>query len=208
MNREKKQKKTGVLSSVKRGLIFVGAIILALLIGGIAGALFLLSRKPAQPELTADMIETRIEQVSKLTTAEMTYAGMIRYTDGDIPLLTRKHFNMTYQAKINVGIEAADITYEITDESVIIRLPEAKMLDQVNVLPDSLQFFDEQKALFNPTDHEDTQLALQKAQEDAELHANIEGVKEQANANARELAEALFPQELLGERQLQVVTVK
>ncbi len=162
MNREKKQKKTGVLSSVKRGLIFVGAIILALLIGGIAGALFLLSRKPAQPELTADMIETRIEQVSKLTTAEMTYAGMIRYTDGDIPLLTRKHFNMTYQAKINVGIEAADITYEITDESVIIRLPEAKMLDQVNVLPDSLQFFDEQKALFNPTDHEDTQLALRK----------------------------------------------
>jgi len=201
-DREKKSEKMATVSYIKLSMIFAGVILLALLIGGIAGALLLNSRKPDEPDLTSDMIESRIEQVSKLTTAEMTYTGLIRYTDGEIPFLTRKHFNMLYDAKINVGIDASEIEYEITDEAVTIRLPEAKILDEVNVLPSSLRFFDEQNALFNQKESEDTQQALQKAQEDARLHADVEGVIEKANANARQLAEALFPKELLGERAL------
>ena len=87
-DREKKSEKMATVSYIKLSMIFAGVILLALLIGGIAGALLLNSRKPDEPDLTSDMIESRIEQVSKLTTAEMTYTGLIRYTDGEIPFLT------------------------------------------------------------------------------------------------------------------------
>lgn len=208
MERKQKSEKPVTISVIKLSLGFAGAILLALLIGGIIGAVILSSKKPKEPEITPEMIESRIEQVSKLTTAEMTYTGMIRYSDGNIPLLTRKHFNMMYEAKINVGIEASEIKYEITEGEVIIKLPKARILDQVSISPDSLRYYDEQKAILNPLEQEDTQLALKKAQEDAELHANLEGITEQADANARELAQALFPKELLGERQLKIETEK
>ena len=162
------------------------------------------NRKPKQPDITGDFIENRIESVSELTTAEMNYRGVVHFSDGEIPFLTRKHFNMIYDAEIRVGINMDEVSVDVTDEKVTVTLPKSAVQGQVNVLPDSLRFYDEQNALFNQKENEDVQQALIKAQADAELASNVEGIREKADAHARELIKTLLGPEIIGERELEI----
>ncbi|MCR5418886.1 MAG: DUF4230 domain-containing protein [Lachnospiraceae bacterium] len=205
MRRNKEEKRT-TADFFKTAFMMAGAILVALFLGGLIMWFYLGGNKPA--DISAEFVESRIEKVAKLTTAEMTYRGMIRYTDGDIPLLTRKHVNAMYEAQINVGIDASQITYDMTDKELIIRLPKAKLLDEVNILPDSLRYYDKQTSILNQIDEEDVTEILKKAQEDAQLHANVEGVIAEADANAKDLIETLFPKELLGERTLVITSLQ
>ncbi|MCR4691605.1 MAG: DUF4230 domain-containing protein [Lachnospiraceae bacterium] len=203
--KEKKLRQERDLNLFKMGVITAITAVIAL----VFCALFLWQRfgnTNKQPAITNDYIESRIAQVAKLTTAEMTYRGIISFTEGEIPLINQKHFNAIYEAKVNVGIDASEIKVEATDEKVVVRLPKAKVIDEVNVLPDSLRFYDERTSLFNPIDTDDVPQALQKAQEDAKLNANAEGIMQKADEQAKELMQAFFPPELLGERKLEIIS--
>lgn len=71
----------------------------------IVAALFIFQqiKKPKGPELTSTLVGSRLEAVSELTSAKMTYNGFIHSEEGTIPLLTQKAYFMTYEADVKAG---------------------------------------------------------------------------------------------------------
>ena len=159
-----------------------------------------------EPDVTNTFIGSRLESVSELTTAKLTYNGLIRYEDGEIPILTKKSFSMIYRAEVKAGIDFSEMNMEenivITDTTVTITLPEVAILD-VEVAEDSIEFYDEQSALFNWTEKEDTIDAIQAAENDVKEKADMEELKARAKSQPTVLLQELF-QNVIGERELKI----
>ena len=82
----------------KKGKIVLASIrMVSILIIAIA-AIFVTYRltKKDEPEITNTFISEKLEAVSELTTAKLTYTGLVRYTEGNIPFLTKKEFNLLW----------------------------------------------------------------------------------------------------------------
>lgn len=156
--------------------------------------------KNKQPEITAAYISERIKSVSELTTAELSYNGLIIYSEGDIPLITKKGFSMRYTADIRAGIDLSNIKADVTDGKVVIDVPEAQV-QSVDVDSDSIEFYDERYALFNWTQKEDVVDAISIAQEDASSHANITGLVKKASEQTEIIIKSILAGHI-GDRQL------
>ena len=202
-----KEQKESVFARTKSVIYTALVLVIALGLGLLIGAIFLGGRKK-EPELTAEGIKARIEQVSELATAEMTYRGLVAFREGEIPLINQKSFHMLYDATIRAGIDVSKVQCDVTEEKVTLTLPHAEILGDVAVNPDSLRFYDERNSLFNSKDYEDVQWALAKAQEETERGADVEGLREEAEVNAKALITALMGPELIGERELEIRTEK
>ncbi|MBO4337671.1 MAG: DUF4230 domain-containing protein [Lachnospiraceae bacterium] len=200
------RKERGEESSLAKIVMVIGILVLFFTVLGIIIGVVVAGRGKGknQPDVTSDYIQSKIEKVSELTAAEMTYRGIVHFSDGEIPLISRKHFNMLYDANVRVGFNVEDMQIDVTDEKVTVTIPASDVLGEVTILPDSLEFYDVQNALFNQKENEDVKVALQKAQQDARLYAGIEGLKETADQHAKELVEALLGSDVIGERQLEV----
>lgn len=163
-------KKVNLSFSFKIGMAAViFMVLLVAFIGFKIGGIFY---KNKQPEITAAYISERIESVSELTTAELAYSGLVIYSEGDIPLITKKGFSMRYDANIRAGIDFSKIKTNVTEDKVIIDVPEVEV-QSVDVDAGSIEFYDERYALFNWTQKEDVIDAISIAKEDASSHANI-----------------------------------
>ena len=159
--------------SFKIGTIFILVIILLAVFAGFKAASFFYKNK--QPEITAAYISERINNVSELTTAEMLYSGLVIYSEGDIPLITKKGFSMRYTANIRAGIDFSKVTVKVSKDKVTVHVPEAE-IQSVDVDSDSIEFYDERYALFNWTDKEDVVDAISISEEDASAHADVSGL--------------------------------
>ncbi len=142
----------------------------AILILGIIAGRYWEAGKHKSPDLDSSAVAAQLRELSSLSTAELEYRGLVRYSDGDIPLLTQKAFTMIYDAHIKAGIDFSQIQVNAESSVLTISLPKAEIQD-ISIDPDSLEFYDEKFALFNFQDRTDTVTALQYAQEDAEKHA-------------------------------------
>ena len=74
--------------------------------------------KSDEPVLSSTFISEKLEKVSELTTAKLTYNGLVQYTDGKVPFLTKKAFSMIYRAEVKAGVELSE-----TDISCFLRYP-------------------------------------------------------------------------------------
>ena len=164
--------------SFKIGTIFILVIILLAVFAGCKAASFFYKNK--QPEITAAYISERINNVSELTTAEMLYSGLVIYSEGDIPLITKKGFSMRYTANIRAGIDFSKVTVKVSKDKVTVHVPEAE-IQSVDVDSDSIEFYDERYALFNWTDKEDVVDAISISEEDASAHADVSGLLKRAD---------------------------
>ncbi|MEZ3423435.1 MAG: DUF4230 domain-containing protein [Lachnospiraceae bacterium] len=164
--------------SFKIGTIFILVIILLAVFAGFKAASFFYKNK--QPEITAAYISERINNVSELTTAEMLYSGLVIYSEGDIPLITKKGFSMRYTANIRAGIDFSKVTVKVSKDKVTVHVPEAE-IQSVDVDSDSIEFYDERYALFNWTDKEDVVDAISISEEDASAHADVSGLLKRAD---------------------------
>ena len=186
----------------KKGKIVLASIrMVSILIIAIA-AIFVTDRltKKDEPEITNTFIGEKLEAVSELTTAKLTYTGLVRYTEGNIPFLTKKEFNMLYRAGVRAGIDLSQANIDVTDSEVKLTLPKAE-IQEISVDADSIQFYDESFALFNGEKREDTVEALKVAEEDVRENGNMEDLM----AEAQEQTEILltgFLDELIGDRTL------
>ena len=186
----------------KKGKIVLASIrMVSILIIAIA-AIFVTYRltKKDEPEITNTFISEKLEAVSELTTAKLTYTGLVRYTEGNIPFLTKKEFNMLYRAGVRAGIDLSQANIDVTDSEVKLTLPKAE-IQEISVDADSIQFYDESFALFNGEKREDTVEALKVAEEDVRENGNMEELM----AEAQEQTEILltgFLDELIGDRTL------
>ena len=113
----------------------------------------------------------------------MIYSGLIIYTEGEIPFLTQKGFSMRYTANIRAGINFSDVNIKITDNKVVVEMPEAEV-QSIEVDPSSIEFYDERYALFNWTDKNDVVDAMSISKEDATTHANVEELARKADEQA------------------------
>ena len=175
----KEKKGKIVLASIRMVSIFIIAI----------AAIFVTYRltKKDEPEITNTFISEKLEAVSELTTAKLTYTGLVRYTEGNIPFLTKKEFNMLYRAGVRAGIDLSQANIDVTDSEVKLTLPKAE-IQEISVDADSIQFYDESFALFNGEKREDTVEALKVAEEDVRENGNMEDLM----AEAQEQTEILL----------------
>ncbi len=160
------------------------AILIALLVGAAAaaGGIFYFHMK-AQPKVDAKSLMERLEESSELTVEKNFYTGIVRFEEGTIRFIDKNGFNMKYEAEIDAGFELENVNIEVNDDSVVVTVPEAKILS-VSIDPDSLEFYDNQVSLIKTDRKEATKQALQAAQKDAEEHATGKGILEAANKRA------------------------
>ncbi len=158
--------------------------------------------KPDEPDITVSYITGKLSDASDLVTAELSYTGVVRYTDGDIPFLTQKAFSMIYNAEVKAGIDISQVDIQITDDKVIVTLPEVQILS-VDVDPDSIEFYDEKSALFNWSDKQDVVEAISAAESDVEANADITELKARARTQSEVIITGIL-KDSIGERTLEI----
>jgi hypothetical protein len=85
--------------------------------------------EPPEPVITTDYINSKLDLISDLSTAKITYGCMCDLKAGFIPLITKKGFSMYYEATAKAGIDLSKISSEIVDDKVIVTLPPAEIQD-------------------------------------------------------------------------------
>lgn len=158
-------------------------------------------------EVTVEYLEKALSDISELSTAELSYTGICTVEEGKIPFITKKGFSMLYTGSIKAGIDASQIGIEITDSEVVITVPKAE-IQSVVIDPDSIQFYDEKKALFNWTELRDSVDGIILAEENIKTQADTDGILERADKQAEYIVRGLLEtvvKEAEGERDLKIV---
>ena len=189
----------GVVKTIVRGIIVLGV---CAAIVAVVFAVKDMTENAGQPEITGTFVTEKLEDCSELSSAELTYRGMVSFQDGDIPFLTQKAFQMLYTAEIRAGVDLNEAQVSVTDSELRIHLPAVKV-QTLTILPDSLEVIDQQRALLNWTSRDDMVVAMQYAEEDAQASADIAGLKERATAQTERLISGLF-EGFIGNRELVV----
>jgi hypothetical protein len=154
-------------------------------IAGMLLAWFLQARKK-KTSINSTMIQSRLAECSDLTTCNLVYVDLVKYSEGSIPLITKKAFSMIYQANIRAGIDLSLAKVEVTPKTVTIHLPETQV-QSIEVDTETLRFYDEKLAIFNWSNKEDIGSAIAAARKDAEEHANLDNLKNQARSQAEKV---------------------
>lgn len=173
----------------KMRIIIVLIAVVALLALGFTGAK-LLDKEP-KVTVSATSIEERLSQCSSLSTARLDYRGIVKYEQGEIQFINKKGFSMIYDAHIKAGIDLSKAEVKIRGNTIRIALPDPEIQDIV-INPDSLEFYDEQFALFNWTNKDDTAKALGYAKEDANAKVDQTDLLLQATEQAQTVIKTLI----------------
>lgn len=154
-------------------------------------AAWLLQTRKKKNTVSSTMIESRLADCSDLTTCSLVYVDLVKYSAGSIPLITKKAFSMIYQANIRAGIDLSQAKVEVLPRTITIHLPDT-VVQSIEVDTDTLRFYDERLALFNWSHKEDIGTAITAARKDAEEHANLDHLKNQARAQAEKVIAKLI----------------
>jgi hypothetical protein len=153
------------------------------------------------PQLSAVVLEQQLTEIRELATVTYTYTNMAQFESSNdfygmtVPFTT-KSFILTYDGTIKAGIDLSAASAEVKDASVIITLPEARILSH-EIDEDSVEIFDEKTSIFNPFTVEDF-TAFQADQKSAmETKAMERGLLAEARTRAesgvRQLLGAVLP---------------
>lgn len=193
MRENTKEKNTGIAKAA----IY---LLIVLVIAGTAVFLAMHFTKESEPEITNSFISDKLEAASELTSAKLTYNGLVRFSEGSIPFITKKEFSMIYRAEVKAGIDLSKVESEITDVQVKITVPRIEILD-ISIDESSIQFYDERFALLNWEKKEDLLETIQEAKADVEAKGDMDGLKENAKNQIEILLVGLF-EDCIGEREL------
>ncbi|MDO4442957.1 MAG: DUF4230 domain-containing protein [Slackia sp.] len=149
--------------------------------------------KASEPSITmnSETVAEQLVECSELATMKLEYRGLITYEEGDLPLLTKKAFSMIYDADIRAGVDLSQAEVDVNGANVKVELPAASV-QSISIDPDSLQFYDQQYALLNWQNRDDTAKALQMAQDDAEAKVDSTTMIEDAQKQAETVVETIL----------------
>ena len=183
----------------------VKAVIYLLIVVILAGMVVYLTqslRRDREP-ITGTFIDSKLEAAGELTSAKMIYNGLIHYSDGSIPFLTQKAFNMTYRAEVRAGVDLSKANTEVTDSEVTVTLPAVEIFD-ISIDNDSIQYYDEKAALLNWERKEDAVDAIASAKEDVEQQTKeMDDLETMAQEQAKTLITGMLS-EMVGDKTLVV----
>ncbi len=154
--------------------------------------------KEKKPVLTDTFIHAQIMPAGKLVSSKMIYNGLITYSDGKIPLLTKKGFSMIYRADIQAGVQLEDVDVKITSDKVVLTVPAVDTFD-ITIDPESVQFYDEKFALLNWDRKQDVIDAMKYAKEDVLENGQLDELAELAQEQTTVLLTS-FLQDVVGDR--------
>ena len=146
---------------------------------------------PEEPTIEVAALEAQIADCSELTTSKLSYTGFVSYEEGQIPLLTKKAFSMTYVAEARAGVDLSKARVTLSNNVIHVTLPEATT-QAVSIDPDSLTFFDEQRALFNWQERDDSAVALRAAEDDVKTKIDQTQLIAEAEAQAQLVVKELL----------------
>lgn len=160
-------------------------------------------QKAKDVKITTSFVSGRLEAVSELTASELTYTGLIKYSEGNIPFLTKNTFSMIYTATVRAGMDISQAQIRVTDKKVTISLPENKV-QSIDVDTASIEFYDEHWALFNWTEKEDIIDAVSVAEEDVLKKADIDSLLENARVQTEAVIKGMLT-DVVGDKELEIL---
>lgn len=190
---DKKDHSEDLIKIMKIIIFLMLFLMIVLVVGALYGGYKLGNRakKTATPAIDSATIKQQLRDLSDLTTSEMIYTGLITYSDDGIPFISQTHFSMIYSANIRAGIDASAIQIDVSDDRIVITLPEAVIQD-INVDPESIEFYDEQFTLFRNRQKEDVVNTITEAEKNAKEKADTDALLKQANRQAHTIVERLL----------------
>ncbi len=136
-----------------------------------------------KPVIDVNYISQKLEKISSLETAKITYGCILGYKDGKYIIINKKSFSMYYTVTASAGIDVGKITVSEKDGKFTVVLPPAT-LNSIYIDPESFLFFDEKQGIFNKLDFDDMKEALKKAEQDVKTQATTDQLLDLANSNA------------------------
>lgn len=153
-----------------------------------------------EQKIDVTYVGNKLEAISELATAKMTYNGIIHFEEGNIPIITKKEFYMSYRVSLKAGFDLSKAKIVVTDHTVTIDLPEAEIYEP-NVDEKSFQFFDKSIGIFSSEEMSDLAQAISEAKADALAQPETQEMKSKAEEQAVILLTALLEGQI-GERDL------
>lgn len=158
--------------------------------------------KERKPVLTDTFIHAQIMPAGELISSKMIYNGLITYSDGNIPFLTKKGFSMIYRAEIEAGVQLKDVDVNILSDKVVLTVPPVDTFD-ITIEPESVQFYDEKFALLNWDKKQDVIEAMKFAKEDVMENGQLDELAELAQEQTTAVLTG-FLQNVVGDRTISV----
>lgn len=158
-----------------------------------------------ESEVSTTYITAKLQDMGELTTQQITYTARVPMEKGSIPFITKKGFVMYYNATLKAGVDMSEVDVDRPSGKVIVTIPHAKVLGTPELDPDSIEFQDEKKAIFNWKTEEDVIDAIAKAKEDIDDNPSIDIdlLLERADEHAEELIHK-FLDDLVKDREVVV----
>ena len=155
-----------------------------------------------EPTIDVEYINVRLQDMGELTTAQISYDGLLRYDAGSIPLLTKHGFLMTYSSYARAGIDFSKVRVRASGDAVKVIIPKSE-IQLIYVDPESISFYDESHALFQGDEKEDLKTALVDAEADAKEHLDLDSVLSRADSRAEQMICDLIS-EIAGDVEIEV----
>lgn len=136
------------------------------------------------PGMNVEYITKKIEKISSLQTAKITYGCMVDFEEGSVKFINKKAFSMFYEATAYAGIEVSQILVTEENGKYIIQLPESRIEEKPKIDSSSFVFYDKESGLINKFDPEDVGKALEYAEKDVYYQATTDQLLDLADNNA------------------------
>ena len=171
-------------------LLICGAVLAAFLCG------LRQASQAAEPQITGDLLASRLRSVQELVTVSYYYTNMGRFENQvdffgwKVPFTT-KSFIVSYDGVIKAGVDLEQLQVSIGDREVTVTLPESRIISH-EIPEDSLEVFDESDNLFNHITIEDYTAFTRDQKSAMEQRAVDGGLLDRANQEARTAVDSLL----------------
>ena len=189
-NSNNKSKK--VDSTLTKAIIIL-VLVIALLGAALVGDMAIQKHREveAMEKIDNTSISQKVVGLKQITTAQLTYHGLVEYEEGKIRFINQKEFLMTYTAKVTAGVDFSQAEVKESGNQVSVKLPSAK-IQTITIDPDSIEFYDIKKALFNHASKEDAIEAEKIADEDIRSSMDKQELLNTANEQARAMVKEIM----------------
>lgn len=171
-------------------LLICGAVLAAFLCG------LRQASQAAEPQITGDLLASRLRSVQELVTVSYYYTNMGRFENQvdfygwKVPFTT-KSFIVSYDGVIKAGVDLEKLQVSIGGGEVTVTLPESRIISH-EIPEDSLEVFDESDNLFNHITIEDYTAFTRDQKSAMEQRAVDGGLLDRANQEARTAVDSLL----------------
>ncbi len=196
----KKLKPKKILKKLKKKIIVVVLLIIA------AIAVYFGIKLSSEPTVDNTYLSSVLSKSSELTTSKLNYTGMTEYHDSGVKIINRSDFIMVYKATVRAGINVKDVKSEVDQEKKVITLyiPKAE-IQEVKVDPKTIKYFDEDFALFNVDEKEDSNKAIALAEDAAEKEAAYMGILKLADEQSEALIKGILSTDMTKDYTFKVI---